>query len=355
MESGEATVQPNEASQVEALVETEELVEVTSNAPVIGIDEKQSILQKVSETINETFPHQFITLYFANGADPLLSVIQPQSDPFYVDQALLHANIKVNDESGKLEACILTPNREMVGDKMFDFDLTQVLNKLSAQDLASCTGFNWNDPRLGTLFQRLRKSDIDSSLIERFDGDIIYRSRSCKYVYSEGEDQASTAGSVKTPAFFTKQCLQCQNYLIDLDKKYMGGTVLQPINENLQPKNEVIEGAEGHPKSDLTSTLETAVPDSSLSEQPVKKRGRPKGSKNKNYFVYDHEIKSHFMAKTENEENDDPSLVTGMGTERVLVKSDDPDFIYGTEDVAMDGDDFLGQISRQLLFDKNDH
>ena len=131
----------------------------------------------------------------------------------------------------------------------------------------------------------------------------------------------------------------------------MGGTVLQPINENLQPKSEVTveAGAESRPyNSEMTSSamLEQVVnPDCSLSEQPmpVKKRGRPKGSKNKNYFVYDHEIKSHFMAKTENEENDDPSLLqTGMGTERVLVKSDDPDFIYGTEDVAMDGDDFLG-------------
>ena len=105
------TDQPNETTPAAPVVETEELVEVTSNSPVIGIDEKQSLLQKVSETINGTFPHQFITLYFANGADPLLSVIQPQNDPFYVDQALLHANIKVNDESGKLEASILTPNR----------------------------------------------------------------------------------------------------------------------------------------------------------------------------------------------------------------------------------------------------
>ena len=125
---------------------------------------------------------------------------------------------------------------------MSDFDLHQVLAKLSAEDLASCTGFNWNDPRLSTLFQRLRKSDIDSSLIERFDGDIIYRSRACKYVYNEGIDNVK--------GFFTKQCAECQNYLIDLDKKYMGGTVLQPVNENLQPKNEVVEVTD----SDLFNT-----------------------------------------------------------------------------------------------------
>ena len=111
MESEAVEIQTNEAPLVEAQVGTEdEIADVTNNS-VIEYHEKESLLQKVSETINETFPHQFITLYFANGSDPLLSIIQPQSDPFYVDQALLHANIKVNDESGKLEACILTPNR----------------------------------------------------------------------------------------------------------------------------------------------------------------------------------------------------------------------------------------------------
>ena len=93
-------------------------------------------------------------------------------------------------------------------------------------------------------------------------------------------------------------------------------------------------------------------------DQEKRKRGRPKGSKNKNYYLdlgrkrnileksgwktlicdlfsapTDRDSKNS-QVKQENDEND-PSNVDN---ERVLVKTDDPDYIYGNEDIAMEDD-----------------
>ena len=290
-----------------------ETVEVTNDE--FSVQEKTELLQRVCDHIKEKFS-DWITLFFQEN-NPLLSIIQAKNDPFYVDQALLHANIQVSN-SGVLEGTILTPNREIIHKiplKEFN-DLDEVLDKLK-QDVSSCTGFSWNDPRLGTLFQRLRKSDIDSSLIERFNGDIIYRSRACQYVLDNSSEEVFDA--------FTTQCLQCRNYLIELDKKYMGGTILTPHAEEdgaLEPKNELLD------------TEDTSVAQESFEgvQLEKKKRGRPKGSKNKNYFT----VVDENTTATDLKENNDPEMdCADIKAERVLVNSDDPDFIYGTEEVTL--------------------
>ena len=62
---------------------------------------RHQIIKKVCDPINEKFSElQLITLCFASSNqdnNPLLSIIQPQNDPFYIDQALLCANIQVSD------------------------------------------------------------------------------------------------------------------------------------------------------------------------------------------------------------------------------------------------------------------
>ena len=328
-----------------------ETIEVTNE--VVSRDEKTELLRKVCDHINEKFGElQLITLFFASSNqdnNPLLSIIQPQNDPFYIDQALLHANIQVSD-SGALEATVLTPNREIIHKisvKEFDDDLNEVLNKFN-QDLSSCTGFNWNDTRLGTLFHRLRKSDIDSSLIERFNGDIIYRSRACQFVFdnsSSGSSRSSEEGMC-----FTTQCLQCQNYLIDLDKKYMGGTILKPPTEatdSIEAKKEFLDSDES--PAIITQEQTDGFP------VEKKKRGRPKGSKNKNYFTVIGETNTTDAEPADLKENDDPEFdLAELKAERVLVNSDDPDFIYGTEEVtlAMTEDDLNEDNSRVIQHQK---
>lgn len=308
--------QPSEATVLMASETQKMTLDVEADASKASKDLRAHLLQKANELIAVAFQHDLVTLYVDDEACPILSVLKTRgSDPFYVDQALLHANLSVNDE-GVLEFSLLSPNRELIRDIAQVYDLNSelpvLLKELSDSELESCSGFQWQDPRLGTLFQRLRKSDIDTTLIERYNGSIIYRSRTCKYSYNKVDDWNEKL------SFFTNQCKNCQTYLSDLDVKYTGGQILKTSatlsDESLEQEKTVI------------------------SDDNKRKRGRPKGSKNKSYLIpiEEEDVK---LEKTENDENDDPS-------ERVLV--DDPDYVFGSTEVADDDDNDeadLGQDS----------
>jgi len=164
----------------------------------------------------------------------------------------------------------------------------------------------------------------------------VYRSRACKYVYeSNSVHQDSSDDQVQTSShpFFANQCNDCQIYLRELDKKYMNGKILEfptiplsstlKLNENTDISNEVSEEM-----CDIGNT------------EVKRKRGRPKGSKNKSFITpleTDQGDNNLLEAKEENDEND-PMVAADIivPDERVLVNSDDPDFIYGNEDIALD-------------------
>jgi len=299
---------------------------------IISRQTKEQLLKSVNQLLNneETYSLEFVTIYLDDdSSEPLLSILPVKSDPFYVDQALLHANVTISDASD-FEFTYLTPNREKIGETLviiksdISFQLPSLLNRLLSHELISCTGFSWYDSRLGTLFQRLRKSDIDWCLIEKFNGSIVYRSRACNYVYERNPGEQSHT-------FFENQCNDCQMYLRELDKKYMSGKILEIPNLNLETDklNESFAGINTAPGEE--ESLIGIVGDAR------KRRGRPKGSKNKNYTSIFEDHADSIEGKEENDEND-PMVAVDivMAGERVLVKSDDPDFIYGNEDIALE-------------------
>ena len=294
--------------------------ETVKKPPEISREIKDKILEEVNLVISAF--SNFVTLHLdCEEQGPLLNILSIKSDPFYVDQSVLHANITVLDTS-QLLFSYLTPNREIYGDKIVINDvateLPSLLDKLSQTNLISCTGFNWQDPRLGTLFQRIRKSDIDWSLIEKFNGQVVYRSRTCKYVCPE------LSANTEHP-FFTSQCFDCQNYLRELDKKYMGGKILETISEEASSQDVAVN---------VTDEIDTIVAAEGIDSDSKPKRGRPKGSKNRIY-VRSSEIGECKLE--ENDENSDPSMaVDVIDGDRILVNSDDPDFIYGTEDITLE-------------------
>ena len=299
---------------------------------IISRQTKEQLLKSVNQLLNneETYSLEFVTIYLDDdSSEPLLSILPAKSDPFYVDQALLHANVTISDASD-FEFTYLTPNREKIGETLviiksdISFQLPSLLNRLLSHELISCTGFSWYDSRLGTLFQRLRKSDIDWCLIEKFNGSIVYRSRACNYVYERNPGEQSHT-------FFENQCNDCQMYLRELDKKYMSGKILEIPNLNLETDklNESFAGINTAPGEE--ESLIGIVGDAR------KRRGRPKGSKNKPYTSIFEDHADSIEGKEENDEND-PMVAVDivMAGERVLVKSDDPDFIYGNEDIALE-------------------
>ena len=284
--------------------------------PIISRETKVQLLKDVNQLMNnEGYSSSFVTLYLDDGSiDPLLSILPAKSDPFYVDQALLHANVTISNDS-EFEFTYFTPNREKFGETIvvksdISSQLPTLLNRLSSEELISCPGFSWFDTRLGTLFQRLRKSDIDWCLIEKFNGSIFYRARACKYVYSKEELAYGTGHP-----FFANQCNDCQMYLRDLDKKYMSGKILElptPLNSigDIKTDSEAID--------DLTASGDISLGDIK------RKRGRPKGSKNKSYGPI-FEDRDHMLeAKEENDENDPSVAVDIIMSGRVFLIAEFP-------------------------------
>lgn len=315
--------------------------EAASNLQIepVAKEDKENALRKVDEFIS-SYSRDVVTIYL-DSEDPILNVLPVTSDPFYIDRSTLHANIHVTD-LGEVEFCYLTPNREVFGDRILINDLPSVmpelLAKLVSNEFSSCAGFDEQDSSLGSLLQRLRKSDFALSLIEKYNGNIVYRSRSCQYVFAK--PTANELNDQVNHPYFENQCLNCQNYLMELDKKYMNGKLLQISDVTLEEYVEQVP-PQASPSQDQ------------LEEPPLKrKRGRPKGSKNKNYLEIKTEEDPALTLKGEENDENDPSVAELTTGDRVLVKSDDPDFIYGNEDIAFVDDNEANVESSNAEFAK---
>ena len=97
-------------------------------------------------------------------------------------------------------------------------------------------------------------------------------------------------------SFEPKQCKKCREYIIELDDKYFGGVILatKPINPNAIPKIEP------------TDTLRDIAADNTDDfESSKRKRGRPKGSKNKRFMDVDEYIISMPIDFSESEIQDE--------------------------------------------------
>ena len=250
----EQVIPNHEVPNIEVMPDEDETISVQVES--VSREIKDQLLKEVSQILEE-FSKDFVTIYLEHSSEPLLSILPLRSDPFYIDVAKLHANITIT-ELGQVAFTFLTPNRERFEDEVIISDIASeippLLEKLLSSELISCSGFNWQDSRLGTLFQRLRKSDIDWSLIEKFDGNVVYRSRSCQFVH--------TLNTEPHP-FFTQQCQNCQNYLQELDNKYTGGRLLNLKTESEIMDSDLMQDANAEP---VPTHLEALHPAPFMSE-----------------------------------------------------------------------------------------
>lgn len=329
--------------QVDQLEQSMELKGETTNLEIepVAKEDKETLLRKVDEFIT-SFSQDFVTIYL-DSEDPILNVLPIKSDPFYTDRSTLHANVHISD-LGEIEFFFLAPNRDIFGERILVNDLSSVmpmlLTKLTSADMHSCAGFDEQDSSLGNLFQRLRKSDFALSLIEKYNGSIVYRSRSCEFVFVKNNEVNE---QINHP-YLENQCQSCQKYLLELDKKYMSGRLLEIPSTAMEEDFVVDQQPPASPSQDQPAE-----------ESPVKrKRGRPKGSKNKNYLedVKTEEDSSSLTLKGEENDENDPSIAELVTGDRVLVKSDDPDYIYGNEDIAFMDDNEANVDSSNTEFAK---
>ena len=155
---------------------------------ILEKDIKLNILKKVNDVIVSQFSTKLLTIFIDHDQNPLLNVLSMKCDPmFWVDQGLLHMNILVLNDS-TIQIVLLTPNRNIVETYQCtsDSEVSSILNCVIERQDLPCHGFESQDHIYNQILQRVRKSDIDGTLIEKFNGKIIFRSRSCQYTY-QGE------------------------------------------------------------------------------------------------------------------------------------------------------------------------
>ncbi len=277
-------------------------------------------LQVASQFIaSSEWANELVTILVEGNDRPRLCVLRTIADPFLVDQSALRLNLEVVDDDPRLKLTVVTSSRSRVGDSVFvddlDKDLAPALAQVSNGQLKMCHGFKENDVTWNELLSRIRKSDLANILIECYDGNVIYRARSCRIV----DESFSGCLAGKRSDLWRVQCIECQAMLSDLDEKYLGGRLLDNQDVELSAKIEI---------GDESDAMMTAGGDGDPSLSPAKRRrGRPKGSKNKNFTL----PVSMIEVKKENDENEDPIL----SGEKVLVKEDDPDFLYGDDNIAL--------------------
>ena len=170
---------------------------------------------------------------------------------------------------------LLTFNRDVIDEVVTSSEheeLRPLLQNLVGNQYRVCVGFREEDH--SELFARMRKLDFFSVSIGRFSNDLIFRARMCNFLVKiENEDEESPS-----------HCDQCQQFFADLDQKYFQGKYSQP------------------------PSLAVHIP----SEDDKRKRGRPKGSKNKNFVIEPEmeikveQISTEVEIKSEFDENDQP-------------------------------------------------
>lgn len=170
-------------------------------------------------------------------------------DPFLVDRDAVIANIGIDDRR-HFVAKLYSFNRDVLlqveAELQHLVDLAPVLEVLSQKRYRACLGFK--ESEFSEALPRLKKSDLLSISSGRFSGEMIFRSKFCNFV-AEVDFDADVVDE--------RRCNECRQLCVELG--------LEPHSE--KPEQQ---------QPDL---------DSSELEVERRKRGRPRGSKTKNFVV----------------------------------------------------------------------
>jgi len=235
---------------------------------------------------------------------PFLNVFSKYPDKFLYDQSSLRMNVKMSDDM-KLFCEVLTNNRELVREaavENIEIDIKAIMDDLNEARYQTCVGL----PSEGqdNILQKIRKSDIPNLLLEKYNGSLIYRARDCRFV-------------VDCKIGETLHCMQCRLMGVELDEKYSKS---RSLSDFVVPDDAVDE--------DLGGTLVS---------NSKKRRGRPKGSKNK--------LKSEIVDFKEEPEPDEDRTMFGD----LIDLPDHDDTIEERSDIVQRDDIEDGMIHSDLI------
>ena len=219
------------------------VVSAAANVALAKLKDLQTFISEQSWTTADSAPQSLMSVIIENEPQqlPFLTVIPAptQPDPFLRDLNSLRMNCSFVTHPDvpsdfQLKAFLYSAtSREIVLEVVLtdDFlsDMGPVLNTItsSSANTKHCPGFDAIEA--DDVFAKARKADIPNLLIERYDGRILYRSRSCKYVVFNVDVEES---SVKKVNFGSgAHCSDCDRLFTEMDMKYNGGKYSSPEEE----------------------------------------------------------------------------------------------------------------------------
>jgi len=206
-----------------------------------------SLLEDIESYIVLTYPDVLTILMEDPDEKPFLSVSSKYPDKFLHDQSSLRLNITQGEEEW-LSCQLLTYNREVVREadiKNVKIDVGVIIEDMIGDRYQYCNGLTFKEE--DNFSQKIKKSDIQHILIEKYNGCVFYRSKDCKFIVD------NNTNSLNANSESRKHCPECRIFTSTIVARFS--------NKSLD---------------------DFVVPDQEVERELSKKRkGRPKGSRNR--------------------------------------------------------------------------
>ena len=148
----------------------------------------RTLLKDAEYFIRSTYP-DVATFLIEDYMDssPLLIVSSKYPDSkLLIDQSSLRLNLAVGQDDRQLECRLLTWNREVVRQTMVQQaglarEVGHLVEDMLGERFTCCNGLTL----ASTVLPDLRKTDIPHILLEKYDGQLVYRARECSYIVDQ--------------------------------------------------------------------------------------------------------------------------------------------------------------------------
>ena len=203
------------------------------------------LLEDIESYIVQTYPDVLTILMEDPDEKPFLSVSSKYPDKFLHDQSSLRLNIRQGTEEW-LSCQLLTYNKEVVRQadiKNIKTDVGVIIEDMIGDRYQYCNGLTFKEE--DNFSQKIKKSDIQHILIEKYNGKVFYRSKDCKFIVD------NNTNSLNANSESRNHCPECRIFTSTIVDRFG--------SKNLE---------------------DFVVPDNETEQEFSKKRrGRPKGSR----------------------------------------------------------------------------
>lgn len=184
-------------------------------APTHGT-KARPLIKEAEHFIRSTYP-DVVTITMEDAASsPFLTVLSKYPDSrFLVDQSSLRLNIRLGSSTTVLICSLLTYNREVVREAEVEQaalarEMGDLVEDMLGERYICCSGLTLPS---ASLLEHLTKSDIPDIMIEKYNGAVVHRARTCPYII----DQETKAAAASPSSQHCKDCRTLSSALASRD------------------------------------------------------------------------------------------------------------------------------------------